>query len=146
MRAPSAGARRALVGDRGVVFEVEHVTGDQEQYRELLLASSVVPTQSLQAGIVTAVVFLVYTQLENHVLDPAVVSQAVRVNALLVFVQCSSAAASGRWIGGLFGGFSAALLAIPVAAAMQVIAKDLWGTQVVAAQAPTPARTDDPVA
>ena len=41
---------------------------------------------SLSAGIVTAVVFLVYTQTENHLLDPVVMSKTVRVNPLFVFI------------------------------------------------------------
>jgi hypothetical protein len=32
----------------------------------------------------------------------------------------------GDWIGGLFGNFVAALLSIPVAGALQVIARELW--------------------
>ena len=101
-------------------------------------------TQSLQAGIVTAVVFLVYTQFENHVLNPVVMSRTVRVNPLLVFVSIIIGASFGAWIGGLPGGFAAALLAIPVAGAMQVLARDLWGTHVVAVEEPTSARPDEP--
>ena len=103
-------------------------------------------TQSLQAGVVTAVVFLVYTQFENHVLNPVVMSRTVRVNPLLVFVSVVIGASFGAWIGGLFAAFAAALLAIPVASAMQVIVKDLWGTHVVTAQEPNLARTNDPAA
>jgi predicted PurR-regulated permease PerM len=40
----------------------------------------------LTAGIVTAVVFAVYTQIENHVLNPAVMSKTVRISPLLVFI------------------------------------------------------------
>src|SRR6202034_4153910 len=42
---------------------------------------------SLTAGIVTLIVFLVYTQLENHVLNPVIMSRTVRVNPLLVLVS-----------------------------------------------------------
>ena len=42
---------------------------------------------SLTAGIVTLVVFLIYTQIENHVLNPVVMSRTVRVNPLLVLVS-----------------------------------------------------------
>ena len=42
--------------------------------------------QGLTAGIVTAVVFAVYTQIENHALNPAVMSKTVRINPLLVFI------------------------------------------------------------
>ena len=42
---------------------------------------------SLTAGIITLVVFLVYTQVENHVLNPVVMSRTVRVNPLLVLLS-----------------------------------------------------------
>ena len=42
--------------------------------------------RGLTAGIVTAVVFAVYTQIENHVLNPVVMSKTVRINPLLVFI------------------------------------------------------------
>src|SRR5499433_2513844 len=38
----------------------------------------------LTAGIVTLIVFLVYTQFENHVLNPVVMSKTVRISPLLV--------------------------------------------------------------
>ena len=81
---------------------------------------------SLTAGIVTLVVFLVYTQVENHVLNPLIMSKTVRINPLLVLVAILVAASIGSWIGGLFGGFVAALLAIPAAGALQVIVAELW--------------------
>src|SRR6516165_4811742 len=81
---------------------------------------------SLTAGIVTLVVFLAYTQFENHVLNPVVMSKTVRINPLLVFMSILVAASIGSWIGGLFGGFVAALLAIPAAGAAQVITTELW--------------------
>src|SRR5262250_1283084 len=83
-------------------------------------------THSLFAGVVTLVVFLAYTQFENHVLNPVVMSKTVRINPLLVLVSILVAASIGSWIGGLFGGFVAALLAIPFAGAGQVVASELW--------------------
>ena len=44
-------------------------------------------THSLTAGIITLVVFLIYTQLENHVLNPVVMSRTVQVNPLLVLLS-----------------------------------------------------------
>ena len=73
-----------------------------------------------------AVVFLAYTQIENHVLNPVVMSRTVRVNPLLVLVSILVGASIGSWIGGLFGGFVAALLAIPIAGAIQVVMSELW--------------------
>jgi predicted PurR-regulated permease PerM len=83
-------------------------------------------THSVSAGIVTLVVFLVYTQVENHVLNPVIMSRTVRINPLLVLVSILVGASIGSWIGGFFGGFVAALLAIPAAGAIQVVVKAFW--------------------
>ena len=81
---------------------------------------------SLSAGIVTLVVFLIYTQLENHVLNPVVMSRTVRVNPLLVLLSILIGGEIGSWIGGIFGAFVGALLAIPAAGAIQVVVRELW--------------------
>jgi predicted PurR-regulated permease PerM len=82
--------------------------------------------KGLTAGIITLVVFLVYTQLENHILNPVIMSKTVRISPLLVLVAVLVAASLGDWVGGLFGGFVAALLAIPAAGAFQVIVREAW--------------------
>jgi predicted PurR-regulated permease PerM len=79
---------------------------------------------SLTAGIVTAAVFVGYQQLENHVLNPAVMSRTVRVSPLLVLIAILVGSSIGDWVGGFFGGFVAALLSIPCAAALQTILKE----------------------
>jgi predicted PurR-regulated permease PerM len=94
---------------------------------------------SLTAGIVTLVVFLIYTQVENHVLNPVVMSRTVKINPLLVLVSILVAVYVGSWIGGTFGAFVAALLAIPAAGAMQVVVREIW-----LAPAPRPAAADPP--
>jgi predicted PurR-regulated permease PerM len=81
---------------------------------------------SLTAGIVTLAVFLVYTQIENHVLNPIVMSRTVRVNPLLVLLAVLVGASMGSWIGGIFGAFVAALIAIPAAGAIQVLVREIW--------------------
>ncbi len=81
---------------------------------------------SLTAGIVTLVVFLIYTQLENHVLNPIVMSRTVRVNPLLVLLSILVGGEIGSWIGGIFGAFVGALLAIPAAGAIQVVVREVW--------------------
>jgi predicted PurR-regulated permease PerM len=83
-------------------------------------------SQGITAGVVTAVVFLVYTQLENHILNPIIMSKTVRISPLLVLIAVLVGAEMGNWIGGLFGGFVAALLSIPAAGALQVIVREAW--------------------
>jgi predicted PurR-regulated permease PerM len=83
-------------------------------------------THSLTAAIVTLVVFLCYTQIENHILNPIIMSKTVRISPLLVLIAVLVGASIGSWIGGLFGGFVAALLAIPAAGAFQVVVREAW--------------------
>jgi predicted PurR-regulated permease PerM len=81
---------------------------------------------SLTAGIVTAAAFIAYQQIENHVLNPVVMSRTVKINPLLVLLSILVGTSIGDWVGGFFGSFVAALLSIPVAGALQVIARELW--------------------
>src|SRR6516162_6144353 len=81
---------------------------------------------SLTAGIITAAVFIAYQQIENHVLNPVIMSRTVKVNPLLILVAVLIGASIGNWVGGLFGSFVAALISIPVAGALQIVAKELW--------------------
>jgi predicted PurR-regulated permease PerM len=97
-------------------------------------------SQGITAGIVTAVVFLAYQQIENHILNPVIMSKTVRISPLLVLLAVLIGASLGSLVGGLFGGFVAALLAIPLAGALQVLVKEAW--QASAPSAPEP---EDPV-
>jgi len=81
---------------------------------------------SLTAGIVTAIAFVAYQQLENHVLNPLVMSRTVKVNPLLVLLSVLVGTSIGDWLGGFFGSFMAVLLSIPIAGALQVITRELW--------------------
>ncbi|HJY03128.1 MAG TPA: AI-2E family transporter [Streptosporangiaceae bacterium] len=81
---------------------------------------------SLTAGIVTLVVFLIYTQVENRILNPVIMSKTVRINPLLVLMSVLVGAELGNLVGGLFGAFVAALLAIPAAGALQVLVREAW--------------------
>jgi len=94
---------------------------------------------SVSAGVITLIVFLTYTQIENHALNPIVMSRTVKVNPLLVLVSILVGASIGSWIGGTFGGFVAALLAIPTAGALQVTVREIWQTP-----AREPTETADP--
>src|SRR5208283_1929672 len=81
---------------------------------------------SWPAGIVTLVVFLFYQQIENHILNPIVMSRTVRLNPLWVLLAILVGAELGVLVGSTFGGLIGALLAVPAASAIQVIARDLW--------------------
>jgi predicted PurR-regulated permease PerM len=81
---------------------------------------------TITAGVATLIVFLVYTQIENHVLNPIVMSKTVHISPLLVLISVLVGASLGSLIGGLFGGFVAALLAIPAAGALQVVVREAW--------------------
>ena len=92
------------------------------------------------AGLVTLIVFLAYTQIENHVLNPVIMSRTVKISPLLVLIAVLVGASLGSLVGGIFGGFVAALLAIPVAGALQVLVREAWQ-----ATAPkTPSAGDEP--
>jgi predicted PurR-regulated permease PerM len=75
-------------------------------------------TQGVKAGIIVLVFFIVYQQVENHLLQPVIYSRTVQLNpltalvAVLIFTQLS----------GLLG----ALLAIPLAGMIQIILRDIW--------------------
>jgi predicted PurR-regulated permease PerM len=83
-------------------------------------------TQGTTAGVVTLVVFLVYTQVENHILNPVIMSRTVKINPLLVLLAVLVGASLGDLVGGVFGGFVAALLSIPAAGALQVLVREAW--------------------
>jgi predicted PurR-regulated permease PerM len=72
--------------------------------------------KGVTAGIVVAVFFVIYQQLENHVLQPVVYGRTVQLSPLAVLV----AVLVGAEVAGVLG----ALGAIPVAGAIQVILVD----------------------
>ena len=90
--------------------------------------------QSTSAGVVTLIVFVVYTLVQNHVLYPIVMSRAIKLNALLVFLAILIGAQMGDWVGGTFGGLVGVILAIPMAAALHVIVSQWWESSRPAAQ------------
>lgn len=85
-----------------------------------LVVGGVVP------AVVLAVVFGIYTQVENHVLNPIVMSRTVHISPLLVLVAVLVGADLGDIVDGIFGGFVGTLLAIPVAGTIQVLVRELW--------------------
>jgi predicted PurR-regulated permease PerM len=96
---------------------------------------------SLPAGIATLVVFLIYQQIENHVLYPIIMSRTVRLNSLWVLLSVLMGAELGSIVGSVFGGFVGALLAVPAGSAVQVVARDIWlhrKSALAAERAPAP--------
>jgi predicted PurR-regulated permease PerM len=73
---------------------------------------------STTAGIVVLVFFVVYQQLENHLLQPLIFARTVKLNPLTVII----AILLGVELIGVLG----ALLAIPVAGMIQVVLRDVW--------------------
>jgi predicted PurR-regulated permease PerM len=71
---------------------------------------------SIPAGIVVVVFFIVYQQLENHLLQPIVYGRTVQLSPLAVLIAVL--------IGGELAGVLGALAAIPVAGSLQVIVRD----------------------
>ena len=125
--------RVGVVADLDVVPDVAHPgQPGHRQFGGGALAG--IPTvlfalgHSLTAGIVTAAAFIAYQQIENHVLNPVVMSRTVNVNPLVVLLSILVGTSIGDWVGGFFGSFVAALLSIPVAGALQVIVRELWQT------------------
>jgi predicted PurR-regulated permease PerM len=78
-----------------------------------ILVSGIAFLDSTQAGIVVLVFFILYQQLENHVLQPVVYSRTVQLSPLAILI----AVLIGAKIAGVLG----ALAAIPVAGTIQVL-------------------------
>jgi predicted PurR-regulated permease PerM len=78
-------------------------------------------SQSITAGIILIIFFIVYQQLENHLLQPFIFSRTVQLNPLTVLVAILLAVE----VAGILG----ALLAIPVAGIIQIVARDIWDTR-----------------
>jgi predicted PurR-regulated permease PerM len=76
---------------------------------------------SVTAGIIVLVFFIVYQQLENHLLQPLIFARTVKLNPLTVLIAILLAVE----LAGILG----ALLAIPIAGVIQVILRDVWNTR-----------------
>ena len=76
---------------------------------------------SVTAGIIMLVFYIIFQQVENHVTQPLVYGKTVKISPLLVL----SSVIIGAGLGGLLG----ALVAIPIAASLQILVKDYLKTQ-----------------
>jgi predicted PurR-regulated permease PerM len=77
---------------------------------------------STGSGIAVLIMYIVYQQIENHLLQPVVMSRTVKLNPLGVLLS----ALVGVELAGIVG----ALLAIPAAGAIQVAVRDLWDERI----------------
>ena len=75
-------------------------------------------TTSPSAAITAAIYYLVYMQIEAYVISPRIMTQAVKVPGAVVVV----AALAGGALLGILG----ALVAIPVAASIMLIIRQVW--------------------
>jgi predicted PurR-regulated permease PerM len=81
-----------------------------------ILVSTVAFLDSTTSGVIVLIFFIVYQQLENHVLQPVVYGRTVQLSPLAVLI----AVLIGAELAGVIG----ALAAIPVAGTIQVILVD----------------------
>src|SRR5437867_7915358 len=81
-----------------------------------LVAVIVAAFSSIGDAVATAIYFIVYQQVENYVIVPRVMRQAVDLSPAMVIVSVL--------IGGSLAGFAGALLALPIAAAAKVVLRE----------------------
>jgi predicted PurR-regulated permease PerM len=81
-----------------------------------IIVGSVAFLHSVPAGIIVVVFFVVYQQVENHILQPVVYGRTVQLSPLVVLISVL--------IGAQLAGVLGALAAIPVAGSLQVIFVD----------------------
>jgi len=81
-----------------------------------IIIATVAFLHTIVAGIVVVVFFVIYQQVENHVLQPVVYGRTVQLSPLAVLISVL--------IGAELAGILGALAAIPVAGAIQVLIAD----------------------
>lgn len=69
-------------------------------------------------GVLVTLYFIVYQQIENYVLVPRVMRNAVNLSHAAVIIS--------TLIGGSLAGLAGALLALPVAATIKVVIVEVW--------------------
>jgi predicted PurR-regulated permease PerM len=96
-----------------------------------IIVSLVAFLHATTAGVITVVFFVVYQQLENHLLQPVVYGRTVQLSPLVVLISIL--------IGAEVAGILGALGAIPIAGAVQVIIIDALAHRRSRVQSPTTA-------
>jgi predicted PurR-regulated permease PerM len=82
----------------------------------VLIVATTLATAGLTPGIVTGIVFILYQQLENHLLQPVVQRRTIQMNPLIIVVV--------MLLGTSLAGIAGAVLALPVAGGIQVFLKE----------------------
>jgi predicted PurR-regulated permease PerM len=82
----------------------------------VLVVGTTFATAGTHAGFISLAVFVGYQQVENHLLQPFIQRHTLRMNPLLI--------ALAMLVGTAWAGIVGALLALPVAGALQVVAQD----------------------
>jgi predicted PurR-regulated permease PerM len=93
----------------------------------IVVALATVPVNFPTATIVWIVFIIVWQRFEDYVVQPAVYGRALKVNPLVTIVSLL--------IGGALLGILGVLLAIPTAAAIQIILRDWWTARAAENQA-----------
>jgi predicted PurR-regulated permease PerM len=80
---------------------------------------------SVPAGIIMLAIFLAYQQIENHALNPIIMSRTVRLNPFWVLIAVLVGATPGGRVAGALGTFVGALVGIPFGGAIQVVVREV---------------------
>jgi putative heme transporter len=83
----------------------------------VLVVGTTFASQGGKPALIVLAIYLVYQQLEGHLLQPLVQRHTIRMNPLLIILV--------MLVGTAFTGLLGALLALPVAGAVQVYMQDL---------------------
>jgi putative heme transporter len=81
----------------------------------VLIVAMTLVSAGLTYGIVTGIVFILYQQIENHLLQPIVQHRTIKMNPLIIVVV--------MLLGTSLAGIAGAVLALPVAGGIQVFLK-----------------------
>lgn len=81
---------------------------------------------SLWVALVVIGIYILIQQLENNVLVPKIMQKSVGLNPIIIILVVV--------VGGRLGGVIGAIIAIPVAAAIDVFLKDVWNTEKAAVE------------
>ncbi len=111
MRVPSPLALGILVG----LLDLIPLIG--ATLAAIVVSLFVLAFAGVPAGVISIIFFIVYQQIENNILQPLVYAKSVSISPLVVGI----AALLGAALAGFFG----ALVAIPVAASLQILVKDM---------------------